>query len=444
MRRDVLLAALGLALFVTGGLRSEPSASGAAPAQLQSPGPQLAALLGFVDERLVSVDPATLQALPGTGIAVGSGGCSQSQGGTACRTNPSWAVAPDGAQLAIARNDVSSLRLVDVGRMRVSADLRWGFDGGLIGGLAWLAPRRVLAIQEVSSERQRLIAFDLAEKRIVVRRTLGGRVLQLRRTAREVVLLLAPPRSIGPARVAVVDRRGAVRFARVGRILVGSKLLGTGSNHRVDARSPGFAIDSQGRRAFVVAQDLAAEVDLRTPAVSYHSLDRSPSLLSRLWSWLEPVAHAKQVSGYHREARWLGADLIAVSGSDTEQGRYRPAGLLLVDTRTWNVRTIDRGATGFRVTADALLATGGWWDKATKRTIGIGVAAYGFDGGKRFELLGGEHAWIAEVYGGRAYVGVAGGAEPLRIVDLTSGQIVGLRQEPLPWLLLGAGSGWWD
>jgi hypothetical protein len=191
----------------------------------------------------------------------------------------------------------------------------------------------------------------------------------------------------------------------------------------------------------VVGKTLAAEVDLTSLAVSYHTFERSSSFLSRLWSWLEPAAEAKQVSGYYRSARWLSGDLVAVSGIDLEQSHTQPAGLILIDTRQWKARTLDRGAMGFSTADDLLLATGRSWDAAARKVTGIGLAAYDLDGEKRFTLFDGEDAWMAQMYGGRAYVGL--GQKPLRIVDLSSGRIIGIRRQPLPWLLLGAGSGWW-
>jgi hypothetical protein len=324
--------------------------------------------------------------------------------------------------------------------MRVTANVR--VNGGAIGALAWLAPDRVLAVQEIPGERQRLIAVDLVKRRVATRRALGGSVQGLERTAHELVMLLAPRQSIGPARIAVADPRGAVRFVQLQRILAGSKLLGTGSNHRVDTELPGLAVDPESRRAFVVTGSLAAEIDLRNLAVSYHTLEHKPSFLSRLWNWLEPAAVAKQWNGHVREARWLGDDLVAVSGTDTEESRMQPAGMLVVDTRGWSVRTIDRGATWFEVAGDALLAMGDGWDATTERATGIGFVAYGFDGGKRFQVFDGQLAWLALVYGGRAYVGISG-QEELRAIDLATGSVVTTLRQPLPWLLLGSGAGWW-
>ena len=429
MSRVVLAVSLGVFSLVAAGL-----AGGARPETRSAPLPiaaselQLPQLLGFVDGSLARIDPETLRPRPGKRIPVGSGGCAARQGGTACWAVPPWAISPDAARLAVARNLSSSIRVVDARRMRVTADIRVG--GGALGAVAWLAGGRLLALQEAGSERQRLVAVDLASKRLVARRALGGAVMQVARTPRELLMVVAPAQAIGRARIAVADRRGVVRFAALERILAGSKLLGTGSDHRVDSRTPGLAVDPEGRRAYVVGQDLVAEVDLRSLAVSYRSLARPRSLFARLRNWLEPVADAKQVSGYSRMARWLGGGLLAVSGADTEQGTTRAAGLQVVDTQRWNVRTIDRAASHVVVAGDLLLTTG------------TAVTAYSFDGERRFRLFDGGNAWVALVHSGRAYVGVSGD-RPLRIVDLSSGRVIGERDTPLPWLVRGAAAGWW-
>lgn len=441
MFRALLVAPLALAAVAVSGMGglSEPEAR-SAPGEHAASAPHPSQLLGFARGTLARIDPQSLQPRPVSRIRVGSGGCAARQGGTACWSIPPWTVSANGQRLALARNEAFSLRLVDVGRLRVTADVP--VDNGAIGALAWLAPGRVLALQEISGERQLLLAVDLGKRRVAARHALGGSVQRLARTAQELVMLLAPARAIGPARIAVADRRGMIRYVRLERLLAGSRLLGTGSEHRVASKLPGLAVDPESRRAFVVNESVAAEVDLGSLAVSYHTLTRKASFFSRLRTWLEPAAAAKQVSGHVREARWLGGNFLAVSGTDTEQSRSHPAGLVLADTRSWTVRAIDSGATSFEVAGNVLLATGESWDAATERASGIGLAAYGLDGEKRFQLLDGQQTWLAQVYGGRAYAGIAG-QETLRVIDLATGTVVATRQQPLPWLLLGAGGGWW-
>jgi hypothetical protein len=144
MARGALTASVATAALVVAALlvsaRSEASTS-----------PQLSRLVGFVDSRLVRVDSSRLEPLPGQGIPIGSGGCAARQGGTACWTVPPWTVSPDRTRLAVARNGLSSVRLVDAGRMRVTADIR--LEGGAVGALAWFSGGRMLAVQEAAAER---------------------------------------------------------------------------------------------------------------------------------------------------------------------------------------------------------------------------------------------------------------------------------------------------
>ena len=146
------LASLGLLTVATLGVvgLAQPAAR-SSPATIAAPASQLSQLLGFSDTRLVRVDSETLRPRPGRRIAVGSGGCAPRQGGAACWSNPPWTASPDGARLALARNGLSSLQVVDASRLRVTASVRLG--DGPIGALAWLPRGRLLALEEVASER---------------------------------------------------------------------------------------------------------------------------------------------------------------------------------------------------------------------------------------------------------------------------------------------------
>jgi hypothetical protein len=262
------------------------------------------------------------------------------------------------------------------------------------------------------------------------------------------MLLLAPVKGIGPARVAIVDRRGAVRFVELERIRAGTQLVDS-TSHRVRQHLPGLAVDPAGRRAFVVAPGLVASVDLASLAVSYHEPARTTAVFARLRDWLDPAAYAKGASGPTRTARWLGGGLLAVTGADEQlltnargdaRSRVLPAGLSLVDTRDWSLRTLADRATDVRVAGDLLLATG------SSDGDGIGLAAYDRRGDKRFQLFDRRLAWVTQVYDARAYVGITDedGEKPLRVVDLGAGRSAGVRAQPLPWLLLDAASSWWD
>lgn len=463
MRKRSVVAVSALAAVATvavvGLTGAEPGPRGAPAVYAPAPFPPL---LGIVGEgraqALARIDPDTLRARGGRRVRVGEGGCAPSSGGQACWALPPWSFAPRAPLLALARNDqvlTPSLRVVDVRRMRVRAEVP--LASGAVGLLAWLAPRRVLVVQEVCcDERQQLVAVDLARRRGVARRPLGGRVVRAGRTARELVLLVAPAEEIGPARLAVADRTGAVRFARLERMPAGVKLL-PGQDFRIEQSLPGLAVDPNGRRAFVVGPGLVAEVDLATLEVRYHEPEPAASVLSRLLDWLDPVAYAKGATGSMRTARWLGGGLLAVTGADEElvedargreENRIRAAGLDVIDTRDWSVRTFDAGATNVQVAGGLLLATGSSLDPTGRTPRAVGLAAYGIDGRRRFRVFERREVWIRQVYRGRAYVDMSLRKPPwasLRVVELDAGRAT--RREPgtpLPWLLLETASGRWD
>jgi hypothetical protein len=88
-------------------------------------------------------------------------------------------------------------------------------------------------------------------------------------------------------------------------------------------------------------------------------------------------------------AQWLGDGLIAVSGSDAAIVGYdqadTPAGLRILDTRTWTERVIDPKADDFTLAGSTLL---------TARN------GYGSDGRRRYRLPTGDSL----VRQGRLYV----------------------------------------
>lgn len=406
----------------------------AAPSAAATP-----SLLGMVGPpgslRLVRLDPADLRPLPGPSVRVGSGGCAARLGGTLCWPVPAWAFSPDRRKLAVAAEG-AELRIIDVRRLRVSRRLPIE-EGGPVGALAWLGPKRLLAVQDEDywSERQRLLAVDLARGRVTAVRALGGSVLGGALAGKRLLLVVAPAQAIGPARLLVADARGELRAVET--------WMPVGSTRRnqqeagLEQQLPGLAVDAAGGRVFIVGPDAVVEIDLQRLAASAHPLRPSARALA---------ARVKRLDGWWRTARWLGGDLLAVSGWDAERGRTRPAGLAVIDTRTWTARLLEPGASSFLFASGLLLATGSTYDPETGETSSIGLAAFTPDGEERFRLFQGESAWVVQVYGGRAYVDAPrGGAatQPLRVVDLRQGRVVADHLPPFPWLLTARASGWW-
>jgi hypothetical protein len=207
-----------------------------------------------------------------------------------------------------------------------------------------------------------------------------------------------------------------------------------------------------------------AEVDLRGLGVAGHRTGPRPGPLGRLADWLLPAAEAKAVHGPVRLAAWLGDGLLAVWGQDesrpvvhgsTVEQWLRPAGLQLVDTRTWRAATIHPDASGALWAGGRLLAYGRLLgppagpdtDQPTQRTFGLTV--FGPGDRRPVHLLGTRQVNWVEVDGDRAYVDLTpstdrfGGYDPqvtdrvVAVVDLRRARVLAEWGGRLPRLLAG-------
>ncbi len=285
-------------------------------------------------------------------------------------------------------------------------------------------------------EETGIFVLDPVARRLVSARATEGQLISFGRTRDALVLLLAPDDGIGPARLALLGADGAYRTAELAQISAGWRHPLQADEPPGEHRHPGLAVDPVGGRAYVVGGGApVAEVDLRSLAVSYHRPARPVSLFGRLRDWLEPSAHAKgPVLGSTRTARWLGNGLLAVTGDD---GRPGPggvvttvAGLSLVDTRTWSVRTLDRAASSADVVAGTLLASANGFPERP----GIGLKAFDLEGNQRFHLFGSRSVSVLEHLDERVFVDAGSGT---RAVDARSGGLVRAPRN-LPHLLVGS------
>jgi hypothetical protein len=361
-----------------------------------------------------------------------------------------WAFSPDRRRLAMALRQhpsasAETLRFVTVARRGLA---RGGiFLGGPAAALTWARSGRILAyVNEVPNGDPKVLAIDPGSRRVVARVSVDGSVLHGVRGPNSLVLLVGETNRIGPVRLVVVDADGASHSVKLDGIAAGRTWPDERTADPVGTRIvPGLTLDGAGRRAFVISPDgSVAVVNLGSFAVSYHRWEESRPTVVRLAGWLTPAAEAKGMSGPALTAGWLGDDLLAIAGSDEnavhEGDKLRisrhPLGLRIVDTRDWSAQLLDAGADAFTVADGVLLATGSSWTSEPQAQSGMGVAAYGSDRTRRFQLLAGRAAWVGFVYRGRAYVSVAD-ESPLRVVDLASGRIVGTRRAEAPWPLLG-------
>lgn len=417
------------------------------PAAVAVPGKEPAPLLGLAwnqarrRNELVHVDPASLRPSPEPALGLGT-------------YWTSWAYSPDGTRLAVTPHSdgrgrvTASLQIVSPQTLRRELALPLGY--GEVRALAWLEPDRVLAAR-IGHEPERLDVLTVAPsaRRILARSALQGEIMETARTRDALVLLLAPRERIGAATLVVAAANGDLRSVPLDRVWIGRELPGDDAEQPIARRrTAGLAVDPDGARAFVFpAGSDAAEVDLRSMTVTYRSLAEPVSALERLRRFLDPAATAKMLDGPSRSARWLGGGLVAVTGLDHATWRDResrlqmrttPAGLVLVDTRNWRARTIDRGASVAAFEDGTLLVTGAACESEPARCSSMGLAAYDVDGERRFRLFDGEGVGLMQVFGGLAYV--EQGGRSVKVVDVASGRVVGTRTGPPPWLLVDGAS----
>jgi hypothetical protein len=391
----------------------------------KSPAP---AVLGistrFLHSTLGWFDPLTLKAIPGRKAPLaGHAG--------------SWAFSADRSVLAIGgcqEHALPSIRFVNARAMRVLGDVRIAPGGDCVERLAWLRPRRLLAIVTggTSSDAALVVIDPVARK--VLRRTEVAETDALLwsslATSDELVLLMAKDDAFAPARITLVDADGDVRPVIVDRVVIGTVFDEDSADPRATTVSPGFAVDPDGRRAFLVpASGPVAAIDLQTLDVSYHPLDHA-SLLKRFLRWLEPAAAAKSVEGPHRYARWIGDGLLAVAGTEYSVGRdarggevevEAPAGVWLIDTRSWSSTMLSSASNDFGLAPGLVIAEGGRWDSNAQKLVGPGVIAFGFDGRERWRLPQ-SNSWMDAHRGlGYGYVAREGA---LDVYDLETGTLL--------------------
>jgi hypothetical protein len=404
--------ALGLAFFLAacaaGGERDAPVAS--------TPPKDL--LLGVVssDETgtLVRLDPTTLRALKGPRVALGGHG------------GP-WDFSPDGSQIAFAGK--RGVRLVDAERLRALGDLE-ATPG--IGDMAWPEPRRLLLVSGFEWERagMQLEVLDPVAGRTVARTHVDGRLADATEIPQGLVLLLAPRRGIGPARLVVFPADGDVRSIELARVEAGWRSEPVTEEVVVDHyQTPGVAFDPEQSRAYVVsAANVVAEIEIETMTVRYHTLHPERSPARRLLEWLDPAAAAKGASdGSLRRALWLGNGRLAVFGWDDHaapdggEQTTAPAGVSVVDTADWSIRMLVDGASEADVAGDTLLVYAYVFGAGSR---GVGLHGLTLDGERRFHVLDDDAVAGLTVVGRHAYVTLETGWCGLAVIDVTPGRVV--------------------
>jgi hypothetical protein len=437
-RGPLALTALALVLLSTGG-RSERLLT------LDGPTRQTKETIGLLfrgdGARLARIDMHTLRPVAGRSTPLGF--------------VDAWAFArPSGNLLALAthaheNSTFDAVRLVELHGLRLVK--RAVPLPGIARALLWARLDRLVAVvHDCCSPAATVVTIDTGSRRVLVKQELAGDVQAVARAADALVLLETPHNEIGASRLSVVSSDGTVRSTPLDRVVAGTTWPADGSDPIGTTRLPALAVDPAAYRAHVVQPDgPAAEVDLRSLAVTYHDLAAPRSALARLSSWLMPSAAAKGLNGPRRVGRWLGDGLLAVTGTD-EVAREgpdgqrtlsgSPAGLAIVDVRDWTIETLDAGADAVTAADGLLLVTGSSYSSQAPEPKGMGLAVYGPDRKLRFRLFQGTSSWVQAALGGRAYVGRSGNGSLADVVDLETGQVVEQRdQNLLPTPLLADG-----
>ena len=280
------------------------------------------------------------------------------------------------------------IRIVDARKLAVTGNISTGVFAAAV---AWLKPSRLIALLAFSVFPCEAppcappTPFDPDETTVIAVDPATGEVL-----ARQQV----------PFPCDTAEVRGQALISLAGRRL--SIIRSDGSVGTV--RLPGpfkrcgeIATPIGDKEAVVVAQGgrVVAEIALASSRLSVHEL---------------PGSRTGDV-----EAVAIGGNrlLLAQRGH-----RAQPNGVVLVNTQTQSRKTIDPSAGEARVNGRTLLTFDG---RPVAAGSGIGVRGYRLDGGRRFQVLRGEHVADLEVTGRFAY---ALGNRGVAVIDTRSGSVV--------------------
>lgn len=342
-----------------------------------------------------------------------------------------WSFSPNGKALAVStgwvpRSGVAGpvrLRFVDLVGMRLTGSVRLGPDPGLSTGqvnpvvlVSWMSPEIVVAIRQRANRSLELVGVDGGKQSVRWRRPLSAVVLANASVGNELVLLVGKEGQIVAPRIVVVDARGRVRSAELGRLRAGWTWDAGATPPMGETRQPGLAVDSATRTAYVAAPSgLVAEIALDGLDVRYHALRGT---------------FAKYQSGASRQAVSLGGGVLAVAGSNSTvekdtKGEFfqvtRGSGLELVDTRTGTTRSLDPTATTVAVWQGGLVSASSSWDSRVTEQRGGGLAIYDKAGVLRARLLEGRSVSLGGVHRDLAYAHVDGDRVT---VDLSAGLVI--------------------
>lgn len=322
-----------------------------------------------------------------------------------------WSFSPDGGTVAVGTFARTGVRLVNVTTLRLIRDIPMPIAAM---GVGWLTGDRIAVLLQ----RGGIIVIDVRDGRVLRRWPLSYRVpCTARRQAstRHGVVFVVTAAG-GDVTLMRIDRQGELRLVELRAV------RSVSSSHT--CASAGFAVDPAGQRALVLAaRGPIADVDLRTLRVTYQDSRQ----LRRLRGVSARCRAAGRACTSRRSVEWAAPDTVVIAGADRIDRRgarpsQTPAGVGVVNTRTWSTRRIDRMASDAASTADGVvLAFGG------RRP---GVRATGLDGAQRWTALRGTLIRAAVVAGNRVYV-LDDPPRMTHVLDAATGTVVSSRPTAL-------------
>jgi hypothetical protein len=315
-------------------------------------------------------------------------------------------LSPDGRLLAIGGE--ADLKIVDlVHRTAYAPHLG---EGCYAWPTLWRLQRRLILTLWCGSAhvstRSELLVLDPEARRFIGRGQIGLSYVREARAA--AVLVTTPPlgRRDVPGSAIREELEGPARLLRVRASGETDEILlpiRAGSrNSRTFNRSPAVVLDAKARHAYVIGEgEGCARVDLRTLRVEWHRLphafDAQAGLASKPQEHLGTTNPSRDLD---RRALWLGDGKIAITGEDvwTSDGfdRTAPAGLKILDTRTWKVRLLDPRVSLVRIVRNRLVATG----------PNAGLIIYSFSGDRLLRRFVGKNVSVSETRGRRIKISV--------------------------------------
>ena len=344
-------------------------------------------------------------------------------------------VSPDGGMLAFADpaqrgRRGARIHFVDLAGWRSMGFARVGRHGWLV--LGWAGEDRLVAVADEGPGRRHLIWVDATSRKVLARRPYSGWLVNTVTVPGGLAVVVGPSEGAGPVRILLADEHGGVRRIPVAGINAGAEYAeAPGPSGRV--LTPGVTVDRETGRLYVVAARglLAAEVDLASGMVAYHSLGASSS--------------KGNVGVWWRDATWAGDGRIAVTGDHWPaiRGRREPAGpipvpfgLRMIDTSDWSIATLDARTDSMHVGDGTVLASGTQSFRAGRRTESTGLLAFDDAGRRVYTRFRGRPVVLLGSRGSLGYLWIRR-TRTAHVIDLASGRTVNTIRtgRRAPWLL---------